>query len=196
MGALLALSRGIDAVTGVIGRKVAWLILAAVLVSAGNAIIRKMFDMSSNAWLELQWYLFGTAFLLGAAYALQNNEHVRIDFIANMLSKRARDWIDLFGHIVFLVPFTGMMVYLAWPWFWKSYFSGEMSGSAGGLILWPAKVMVLLGFILLLGQALSEIIKRIGVIRGEIPEPYPHMDVPPAVAEMEAGDIDDRGAGR
>ncbi len=195
MGALLALSRGIDAVSGFIGRKVAWLILAAVLVSAGNAIIRKVFDQSSNAWLELQWYLYGTAFLLAAAYALQNNEHVRIDFIANMLTKRARDWIDLFGHIVFLVPFTGMMVYLAWPWFWKSYFNGEMSGSAGGLILWPAKIMVLLGFMLLLAQAVSEIIKRIGVIRGTISEPYPNADVPPAVAEMGSGGYDD-GAGR
>ncbi|UJQ93921.1 TRAP transporter small permease subunit [Mariluticola halotolerans] len=187
MGKLLALSRGIDAVTAFIGRRVAWLILVAVLVSAVNASIRKAFDMSSNAWLELQWYLYGTVFLLAAAYTLQKNEHVRIDFISNMLTKKTRDWIDLLGHIFFLLPFAGLILYLSIPWFLKSYHSGEISGSAGGLVLWPAKIMVVIGFGLLLAQAFSEIIKRIGVIRGHIDEPYAGHDSPPAVDEAASG---------
>lgn len=187
MRILLNISRGIDAISAFVGRKIAWLILVAVLVSAGNATIRKAFDISSNAWLELQWYLYGTVFLLGAAYTLQRNEHVRIDVISNMLSKRTRDWIDLVGHILFLLPFTGMMVYLSVPWFLRSFARGEVSANAGGLIIWPAKIMVVLGFSLLSAQAISEIIKRIGVIRGEIDEPYPGHDVPPAVEEMERG---------
>lgn len=187
MGVALALSRIIDRITAFVGRQVAWLILVAVLVSAGNAVIRKVFDVSSNAWLELQWYLYGTVFLLAAAYTLQKNEHVRIDFVSNLLTKRMRDWVDLFGHVFFLLPFTGLMAYLAWPWFWKSYERGEMSANAGGLILWPAKVMVLIGFMLLTAQAVSEIIKRIAVIRDLIPEPYEEHDVPPAVAEAGGG---------
>ncbi len=187
MSGLLALSRAIDRITEFVGKSVAWLILVAVLVSAGNAIVRKAFDMSSNAWLELQWYLYGAAFLLAAAYTLQRNEHVRIDFVANMMSKRTRDWIDLFGHIFFLIPFTGLIVYLAVPWLMRSYSSGELSANAGGLILWPAKAMVLAGFVLLLVQAFSEIIKRIAVIRGEIDEPYPGDEMPPAVTEAGSG---------
>ena len=115
MRLLIGLSSAIDAVTAFLGRAVAWLILAAVLVSAGNAVIRKAFDMSSNAWLELQWYLFGAVFLLAAAYTLQRNEHIRIDIVSGMLSKRARDWIDLFGHVFFLMPFVLLMLYLARP---------------------------------------------------------------------------------
>lgn len=187
MNALLSLSRGIDAITGFVGRWIAWLVLAAVLVSATNATIRKAFDISSNAWLELQWYLYGAVFLLAAAYTLQKNEHVRIDFVSNMFSKRVRNWIDLLGHIFFLMPFAALLVYLAWPWVIKSISTGEISASAGGLIIWPAKLMVLVGFVLLLAQGISEIIKRIGVIRGDIPEPYGQEELPPAVAEMEIG---------
>lgn len=184
VGLLLSVSRVIDAVNGFIGRNVAWLVLVAVTVSAGNAVVRKLFSISSNAWLELQWYLYGAVFLLAAAYTLQRNEHVRIDFVSGMFSKRTRDWVDLAGHIVMLLPFCVLMVWLAYPWFIKSYMSGEVSGSAGGLVLWPAKCLVLTGFTLLTAQAVSEIIKRIGVIRGLIDEPYPSNDLPPAVAEM------------
>jgi len=150
-------------------------------------MIRKAFDISSNSWLELQWYLYGTVFLLGASYTLQCNEHVRIDFVSNMLTKKTRDWVDLFGHVFFLLPMTFLMTYLALPWFLRSFEGGEVSGNAGGLILWPAKIMIVIGFALLTAQAISEAIKRIAVIRGEIDEPHADMDVPPAVAEMEFG---------
>ena len=171
MSALLALSRAIDAVTTVIGKSVSWLLLGAVLISTGNAILRKALDMSSNAWLEVQWYLFGTVFMLAAAYALLKNEHVRIDIVSSMWSKRTRDIIDLVLHIIFLVPFAGLMAYLAWPWFWLSFNSGEISSNAGGLTIWPAKLVVLLDFLLLLLQAFSEIIKRYAVITGRIVDP-------------------------
>ncbi|AKH99052.1 TRAP-type mannitol/chloroaromatic compound transport system, small permease component [Hoeflea sp. IMCC20628] len=182
MGSLLTLSRFIDRINEFVGRNVSWLVLAAVLISAGNATIRKMFDMSSNAWLEVQWYLFGAVFMLAAGYTLRKNEHVRIDVLAGNLSKRARDWIDLFGHFLFLLPFCLMMTYLAWPFFWRSFQSGEMSSNAGGLIIWPAKASVLLGFILLTAQAVSEIIKRIAIIRGIIEdEPGHDHSMPPQV---------------
>ncbi|GAB5460454.1 MULTISPECIES: TRAP transporter small permease subunit [Hoeflea] len=191
MGSLLALSRLIDRINEFVGRNVSWLVLAAVLISAGNATIRKMFDMSSNAWLEVQWYLFGAVFMLAAGYTLRKNEHVRIDVIAGNLSKRTRDWIDLFGHFLFLLPFCLMMTYLAWPFFWRSFSSGEMSSNAGGLIIWPAKLSILIGFILLTAQAFSEIIKRIAVLRGIINEEPGHdHSMPPqveAASEMKDG---------
>lgn len=194
LGFLISLSRAIDAVNAFIGRRIAWLILVAVLVSATNAIIRKAFSISSNAWLELQWYLYGAVFLLAAAYTLQKNEHVRIDFVSNMLKKRTRDWIDLFGHIFFLLPFTILVFYLSVPWLMKSINSGEVSANAGGLLLWPAKSFVVIGFALLTAQAISEIIKRIAVIRDLIPEPYEQHDVPAAVLDMEVGaDLRDAG---
>ena len=183
MQALLAASRGIDAVTAFIGRAVKWLILVAILVSAGNAIIRKAFDTSSNAWLELQWYLFGAVFMLAAAYTLQKNEHIRIDVLSSRLSKRTRDWIDLVCHFVFLLPFVLMMVWLCIPFLIDSYTSQEVSMNAGGLIIWPAKALLLAGFILLLAQAISEIVKRIAVIAGLIDEPYPQHAAPPLVQE-------------
>jgi TRAP-type mannitol/chloroaromatic compound transport system permease small subunit len=170
--ALIALSRGIDAVSAFIGRCVIWLILAAVLVSAVNAVVRKGFDVSSNAWLELQWYLFGAVFMLAAAYTLQRNEHIRIDILSSRLSKRTRDLIDIAGHSLMLLPFTALMIYLCWPFFFGAYRSGEMSGSAGGLIIWPARSFILLGFVLLFAQGISELIKRIAVIRELIPDPY------------------------
>jgi TRAP-type mannitol/chloroaromatic compound transport system permease small subunit len=166
MAGLLALSRLIDRVNGVVGRNVSWLILIAVLISAGNATMRKAFDMSSNAWLELQWYLFGAVFMLAAGYTLRQDEHVRIDVLAGTFTKRTRDWIDLVCHFLFLLPFCLMMTYLAWPFFWRSFQSGEMSTNAGGLIVWPAKAIILVGFVLLTAQAISEIIKRIAIIRG------------------------------
>lgn len=193
MAGLLALSRAIDRINELIGRNVSWLILVAVLISAGNATLRKAFDISSNAWLELQWYLYGTVFMLAGAYTLLRNEHVRIDIVSNRLSKRTRDWIDLFCHIFFLLPFCALLVWLCWPWFWLSYRSGEISANAGGLIIWPAKAMVLIGFILLTGQAFSEIIKRAAVVAGIIDDPTPVHELPPAAeaaVEMEAKNRD------
>jgi TRAP-type mannitol/chloroaromatic compound transport system permease small subunit len=184
MAALLGLSRLIDRINEFLGRKVSWLILVAVLISAANAIVRKAFDVSSNAWLELQWYLYGTVFMVAGAYALLKNEHVRIDIVSGNLSKRTRDWIDLFGHVFFLLPFTSLMVYLAWPWFWRSFDTKEISANAGGLIIWPAKLVVLAGFILLTAQAISEIIKRIAVLRGLLDDPSPGHAMPPAVEDI------------
>lgn len=177
MGLLLALSRGIDAVNRVIGRASSWLVLLAVLVSATNAVVRKVFDTSSNAWLELQWYLFGATFLLAASWTLARNEHVRIDVVSARFSRRARAWIDLFSHIVMLAPFAVLMVYLSWPYALLSFNQQEVSTNAGGLIVWPAKALILAGFVMLTLQTVSEIIKRIGVITGRIPDPY---DDPPA----------------
>lgn len=172
MQGALAFSRLVDRITTFIGRNVSWLILAAVLVSAGNAIIRKLFDLSSNAWLELQWYLFGAVFMLAAAYTLQRNEHIRIDILSSRFSKRTRILIDLFGHLLMLLPLTILMTYLCWIFFWKAYTSGEISGSSGGLVLWPARLPIVAGFALLFFQGLSEVIKRIAVLRGLIPDPY------------------------
>lgn len=173
MQPFLAVSRVIDAVTGFIGHHIRWLILAAVLVSAVNAVIRKAFDISSNAWLELQWYLFGAVFLLAAAYVLQRNGHVRIDVISSRLTERARQWIDLVCHILMLLPLVLVMIWLSWPFFLESYQEQEISANAGGLVVWPAKLFVLLGFALLLLQAISEIIKRIGFLTGALKEPEP-----------------------
>lgn len=171
MSAMLGLARGIDRVTGAIGRAFAWLILAAVLVSAGNAVIRKSFNISSNAWLEVQWYLFGAAFMLCAAWTLKRDEHVRVDVLSSRLSARARVWIDLLCHLLFLMPFAVLMVWLAWPFFLGSYLSGEQSSNAGGLIRWPAKLWVLVGFVLLAAQGVSEIIKKAAMLAGALPLP-------------------------
>ena len=172
MRMLLGLSAVIDAITGFIGRAVSWLILATVLISTGNAIIRKAFDVSSNAWLELQWYLFGAVFLLAAAYTLQRNDHIRIDIISGMLPKQLRNAIDIFGHVLMLMPLAILMVYESIGFVWQSYLQQENSPNAGGLILWPAKALILAGFFLLALQGISEIIKRIAVMRDLIPDPY------------------------
>jgi TRAP-type mannitol/chloroaromatic compound transport system permease small subunit len=170
MGALLAVSRAIDRVTALIGRLVMWLILAAILVSAGNATSRKVFDISSNAWLELQWYLFGAAYLLAAAYTLQRNEHIRIDIISNHLPKTVRHTIEIFGHLFMLMPLCALMVWETWPNMMESYDIGENSSNYGGLIVWPAKAFIVAGFALLFVQGISELIKRIAIIAGVIPE--------------------------
>jgi TRAP-type mannitol/chloroaromatic compound transport system permease small subunit len=172
MKAALAISRAIDKGTVLLGQWVTWLILAAVLVSAANATSRKLFSISSNAYLELQWYLFGAAYLLAAAYTLQRNEHIRIDIISNMLPKTVRNWIDIVGHVVMLLPLTILIIKEATPWFLQSYRIGEKSSNFGGLIQWPAKGLIIVGFALLAVQAVSEIIKRIAVIHGDIPDPY------------------------
>ena len=184
MAGLLALSRLIDALNEFIGKWVGWLILAAILVSAVNAVIRKTFNMSSNAWLELQWYLFGAAFLLAAAYTLKQNEHIRIDIVYGAFSRRVQHWIDLLGHLFFLMPFVLLMVYYFVPYVSLSFRTGEMSTNAGGLILWPAKLMLLVGFSLLAIQGVSEIIKKIAVMRGDMPDPNPYVAAHEA-AELE-----------
>jgi TRAP-type mannitol/chloroaromatic compound transport system permease small subunit len=179
MRLLLGLSRVIDKVNEVIGRWVAWLILVSILVSAGNAVIRKAFNTSSNAWLELQWYLFGAAFLLASAYTLRQNEHIRIDVVYFLFSRRVQHWIDLLGHILFLMPFALLMIFYLVPYVSLSFRSGEMSINAGGLIVWPAKAMLLVGFLLLGIQGVSEIIKKIAVMAGIIDDPSPPIPTHP-----------------
>lgn len=169
--ALLALSRLIDAITAFIGRHVKWVIFAAILVSAGNAVLRKAFDLSSNAWLELQWLLFGAAFMLAAAYTLQRNAHVRIDVVSSRLSKRTRDVIELLGHVLMLAPVSLILLWLSWPYFLESFVEGEVSSNAGGLPVWPAKLLIFAGVLLLAMQMLSEVIKRSAVLAGRIPDP-------------------------
>ena len=172
MNALLALSRVIDAVNFRIGKVLSWLILAAVVVSATNAVIRKLFDTSSNAWLELQWVLFGTVFLLCSSWTMLANEHIRIDIVNNLLPKRTRDTIDIIGHALFLLPLTIIMIITSVPFFIRSFSINEQSMNAGGLPQWPAKSLILIGFTLLFFQGISELIKRIAVMRGLIPDPH------------------------
>ena len=172
MDAALRLSAGIDRLNTAIGRSVYWLILVAVLVSTINAIVRKAFDVSSNAWLELQWQLFGAVFMLCASYTLLKNEHIRIDIVNSRLPKRVRDWIDLLGHLLFLMPFVLLMIYDGWPFFVTSWNQNEQSLNAGGLPQWPAKFLIPLGFFLLFLQGVSEIIKRLAVMQGRIPDPH------------------------
>jgi len=168
LGAFLQLSRAIDAINERIGKITAWAIVVAIVVSSVNAIIRRVFGVSSNAWLELQWYLFGAVFMLCAAWTLKVNEHIRIDIVSSRLSKRGRDIIDLIGHLFFLLPFLAVMLYLSVPYFSKSYASGEVSSNAGGLLIWPAKGLILLGFIVLFFQWVSELIKRIAIMQGKL----------------------------
>ena len=170
--ALLPVSRGIDAFNSRIGKWLSWLILAAVLVSATNASVRKALDTSSNAWLELQWVLFGVVFLLCAPWTLCANEHIRIDIVNAMWPKAVRNWIDLLGHIFFLLPLTIVMMITGLPFFFRSYNINEQSFSAGGLPQWPAKSLIFIGFLMLFVQAISEIIKRIAVMRGLLRDPH------------------------
>jgi TRAP-type mannitol/chloroaromatic compound transport system permease small subunit len=171
VGALLKLSAGVDALNHQIGRLIRWLVLGSVLISAGNAIIRKAFNISSNGFLEIQWYLFAGVFLLGAGFAFMRNVHVRIDFISSKLSKRTNTFIDIAGIVVFLIPLCLIMVWLSWPLFSSALATGEMSQNAGGLIRWPAYLLMPLGFGLLLIQALSELVKRVAFLRGLRDEP-------------------------
>lgn len=175
MAGLLALSRTIDRANEIVGKWVSWLILVSILVSAANAIIRKAFNMSSNSWLELQWYLFGAAFLLAAAYTLRQNEHIRIDIVYGLFARRKQHWIDLFGHVFFLMPFVILMILYFIPYVSLSFRSGEISTNAGGLILWPAKSLLLIGFTMLGFQGISEIIKKIAIMRGDLDDPNPFV---------------------
>lgn len=175
MRGLLGLSRFIDRMNEIIGKSVAWLILIAILVSAVNAVIRKIFNVSSNSWLELQWYLFGAAFLLASAYTLKQNEHIRIDIVYGAFPRRVQHWIDLMGHLLFLMPFTLLMIWYFVPYVSLSYRNGEVSNNAGGLTIWPAKALLLIGFSMLALQGISEIIKKIAVMRGVIDDPTPFI---------------------
>jgi TRAP-type mannitol/chloroaromatic compound transport system permease small subunit len=171
MQALLKFSKAIDALNAFVGRYVIWLILASTVISAVNASVRKALNISSNAYLEVQWYLFAAAFLLAAGYTLLNGEHVKIDVISSRLSKRAQIWIDVFGFVFFLTPVCLAILWYGIPFFLKGFYSGEMSSNAGGLIRWPVYLMMPLGFTLLLLQGWSELIKRIAFLKGLIEDP-------------------------
>ena len=177
MKVLLTISHAIDALNERVGRTVLWLVLVMALVSATNALARYLFNLSSNAWLELQWYLFAAVFLLCAGYTLLHNEHIRIDVVSSRLSRRSQLWIDILGTVLFLLPVSIFIMALSWPIFVNAWVSNEMSGNAGGLIRWPARLLVPAGFLLLSLQGVSELIKRVAVLRGIIPD---LADKPPA----------------
>jgi len=194
MKLLLQISRLIDAMTEWIGRSIYWLVLVAVLVSAVNAVVRKIFDMSSNAFLELQWYLFSAVFLLGAGYALLKQEHVRIDVIYGKFPRRVQIWIDIVGTLLFLMPMALLILWHSWPVFVTALASHERSSSAGGLILWPVRLLLPAGFAFLIIQAVSELIKRFAFLRGLIPDPGEKQQHKSAEEEL-AEDIKARAAG-
>jgi TRAP-type mannitol/chloroaromatic compound transport system permease small subunit len=171
MHALLRFARLVDALTEGVGKAASWLILLAVLISAGNAVMRYAFNLSSNAWLEVQWYLFAAVFLLCAGYALKHNQHVRIDVVAARVPRRTQVWIEIFGTVLFLLPTAALILWLSWPVFVSAWHSGEVSTNANGLVLWPARALVPAGFALLLLQGLAELVKRIGFLRGLAPDP-------------------------
>ena len=172
MNGLLAFSRGVDWVTDKIGKGMYWMVLLAVLISSGNAVVRYGLNKSSNSWLEMQWYLFSAVFLICSAYTLLNNQHIRIDIVSSRMTQTSRNWIDIIGHLFFLIPLCVLMLYEGWPYFLDTWYSGEVSTNAGGLIRWPARLLIVLGFGLLLIQALSELIKRVAVMLGRIPDPH------------------------
>lgn len=184
MQSLLKISNGIDAFTQWVGKRLAWLILVAVIISAVNAVVRKLFDTSSNSWLELQWVLFSIVFLLCSAWTLLDNEHIRIDIVNNMLPKQVRNSIEMIGQVFFLMPLCIVMIITGVPFFRRSVEINEQSGNAGGLPQWPAKSLIMIGFAMLLVQGISELIKRIAVMRGLIPDPHASQ-VPALEAEVE-----------
>lgn len=187
MTGLLQLSRLIDLLNHWVGKLAMWLVLSATVISAGNAIVRKTLGTSSNAWLEIQWYLFAAVFMLGGGYAFLKNAHVRIDFISQKFSARTRNWIDVGGILVFLLPLCYMMVTLGWPLFERAWISGEVSSNAGGLIRWPVYALIPAGFALLALQGLSELIKRLAFLGGHAPDPLDHSG--PSETELLAKEI-------
>lgn len=172
MNGLLALARLIDRLTETVGRAALWIVLIATLVSAGNALIRYLLGASSNAWLEIQWYLFGALFLLAAGYTLKHNGHVRIDIVYHRFGARGRAWVDLVGGLLFLLPMAVLLTWLSWPIFHEAWITQEMSPDAGGLPRWPVKLLLPLGFALLALQGMAETIKRIGVLTGHLQLPH------------------------
>ena len=171
MKLLLGIAQAIDALNERVGKLTYWLILVAVLISSGNALMRYAFDMSSNAWLEIQWYLFSAVFLFCAGYTLLHNQHVRIDIVSGRFSRRVQTWIEIFGTVFFLLPMAILILWLSWPVFMDAWRSNEVSTNAGGLTVWPARLMLPIGFLLLVLQGFSELIKRIAFLRGLIPDP-------------------------
>ena len=165
---LIGISRAIDAMNDRLGRLSDWLVLAACLISAGNAMSRYAFDLSSNAWLEVQWYLFAAMVMLGASFTLRLNEHVRVDIVYMLLPERGKEWLDLIGTAVFLVPSMLVIAYYSWPFFMQSWTANEVSGNAGGLLRYPVKFLVPLGFTLVALQGISEIIKRAAALHGDV----------------------------
>lgn len=186
MSSLLSLSKYIDALNERIGLGISWALLLAVLICSGNAIVRYSFNISSNAWLEIQWYLFGAIFLLAASYTLRRNEHVRIDVIVGRFSKRTQAWVDVFGFIFFLLPATLLILYFAVPFAMESVRNQEVSSNAGGLIVWPAKILIPIGFLLLTLQGISELIKRVGFLMGKIDSSVYEKQSTTPVEEIEA----------
>ena len=184
MNGLLKLSSLIDRLTELVGKSIIWLVLVVTLIAAGNAIMRYTINYSSNAFLEIQWYLFSAIFLFGAGYTLMRNEHVRIDLIAGRLSKRAQTWIDIFGIIFFLLPMAIAVMYMSWPIFLLALDNNEQSSNAGGLALWPVRLLVPIGFFLLVIQGMSELIKRIGFLQGRCPDPTEKSHKPTPEEEL------------
>ena len=180
MNALLAFSRAVDRVNETIGKATTWLILIVVVISAGNAVVRYTIDWSSNALLEVQWYLFSAIFLLCAAYVLNRNEHIRIDVIFGRYSERTQNWIDVFGFIAFMLPMAILTLYLSWPVFMMAWTSGETSANPGGLIRWPVRLLMPVGFFMLMLQGFSELIKRLAFLAGAAPNPLHKVEGPTA----------------
>jgi TRAP-type mannitol/chloroaromatic compound transport system permease small subunit len=198
VGALLRISRLIDAINGWLGKLIMWLVLAAVLISAGNAIVRKAFNTSSNALLEIQWYLFAAVFMLGVGYVMLKNAHVRIDFVSSRLSTRTNAIIDAIGIVVFTIPLAVIMIDLGWPLFWRAWQTGEMSQNAGGLIRWPVLALLPLGFGILCAQAASELIKRVAYLTGHRHDPFTsdhEKSEAQRLAEELAAEVDKKLAG-
>ena len=184
MKSLLSLSRSIDRLNEQVGRLVYWLVLVAVLISAGNAISRYTLNLSSNAWLEIQWYLFSAIFLLSAGYTLLYNQHVRIDVVSARLSRRARAWIDILGTLLFLLPVAIAILWMSWPIFVTAFKVHEMSSNAGGLPVWPARLLMPVGFLLLTLQGLSELVKRVAFLQGLIADPSEKLTGPTAEEQL------------
>lgn len=176
MKTLLALSRVIDVLNTFLGKAFSWLLLAAILISAINATTRKLFNLSSNAWLESQWYLFSAVFLIAASYTLLSSEHVKVDLVYQTLPRKAQLWIEILGTLIFLFPFCMITAYLSWPVFVAKFVSGEVSNNPGGLVLWPVWILIPAGFGLLTLQGLSELIKRIAILRGDLPDAVADAD--------------------
>lgn len=194
MSFLLSLSKLIDWINERVGRSVMWLVLIAVVISAGNALVRKLFNTSSNALLEIQWYLFAAIFLLAAGYTFLRNEHVRIDVITGRLSPKGQNVVDIIGILFFMLPMAGLILWLSWPIVMLSLHSGEMSANPGGLIRWPVKMLLPLGFFFLILQAVSELIKRIAFVAGQGPDPL-HKESGPSAEEELAAAIKQQSAG-
>jgi TRAP-type mannitol/chloroaromatic compound transport system permease small subunit len=188
MQALLAVSRWIDAATRLIGQSVAWLVVVAAVISAGNAVVRKLFDVSSNSWLELQWWLFAAVFLLAAPWTLALNEHIRIDIVNERLPRWARNAIEVIGHVFFLLPTAALVAYTSWGFFLSSYGQNEQSSNYGGLPQWPVKLLIPVAFALLFVQGISELIKRIAIINGDLPDDMGEHGHP--AAGPDAGHLD------